>query len=36
MKEDQDGMLNLTVPGEGWAMMLVKKKYCQEFAEKPG
>jgi len=36
MIEDQDGMLNLTVPSEGWAMMLVKKKYCQEFAEKPG
>ncbi len=36
MIEDQDGMLNLTVLGEGWAMMLVKKKYCQEFAEKPG
>ncbi len=36
MIEGQDGMLNLTVPSEGWAMMLVKKKYCQEFAEKPG
>jgi len=35
MTGGQDGMLNLTVPGEGLAMMFVKK-YCREFTEKPG
>ena len=31
---EQDGMLRFNVPSENWAMLLVKKQFCDEFIEK--
>ncbi|MCF6312031.1 MAG: hypothetical protein L3J39_06230 [Verrucomicrobiales bacterium] len=29
-----EGMMNLDVPSKEWGLILVQKKYCQEFIEK--
>ena len=34
MHKEFEGMLKFNVPSEEWAMILVKKKYCQEFLER--
>lgn len=32
--QGEEGMLKLNVPSQNWAMILVKKQFCQEFLER--